>query len=345
MDASVPPELQAALDRLAEGKSRRELTQRAEAISQLFRASAGSREAIRSADDALAYAFTRLPATHAAVGAALAALADSAPGFAPHSLIDAGAGPGTAAWAAAAEFDSLTDVRLIDDNRHLRALALRLLGASPAAALRDARYDAGDLVALARGSAPADLVIASYAVGELAPDALMRAADALWSATADVLVVVEPGTPAGFARIRALRTHLVAQGARALAPCPHDHACPIVDPDWCHFVQRLPRSRTHRHVKAAELSYEDEKFSYVALARERRPAAGARVLAHPRVGKVAASAKLCTPDGIVTATAPRRERARYAAQKRWRWGDRVTWPEQEPGSSGPDSPVDRAGSG
>jgi len=196
--------------------------------------------------------------------------------------------------------------------------------------LRAARYDAGDLVALARGAAPADLVIASYTIGELAPDALTRAAYALWSATADILVVVEPGTPAGFARIRALRAHLIAQGAHALAPCPHDRACPIVDPDWCHFTQRLPRSRDHRLVKGAALAFEDEKFSYVALARSRRPVMGARVLAHPRVGKAAVSAKLCTANGIVTATAGRRERPRYAAQKRWRWGDRVLPPDAEP---------------
>jgi ribosomal protein RSM22 (predicted rRNA methylase) len=330
MDASVPPELQAALDRLAQGKSRRELTQRAETISQLFRAGAGSRDAIRNADDALAYAFTRLPATLAATSAALAALRDSAPDFAPRSLIDAGAGPGTATWAAAGQFAMLADVRLIDDNRHLRALGLRLLDASTAEALRAARYDAGDLVALVRGATPADLVIASYAIGELAPDALAPAADSLWSATADVLVVVEPGTPAGFARIRALRAHLIAQGAHALAPCPHDLPCPIIDPDWCHFAQRLPRSRDHRLVKGAALAFEDEKFAYVALARDRRPVTGARVLAHPRVGKVAVSAKLCTADGIVTAMAARRDRARYAAQKRWRWGDRVVPPDAEP---------------
>jgi ribosomal protein RSM22 (predicted rRNA methylase) len=327
MDASVPPELQAALAQLAHGKSRRELTQRAETISQLFRSSAGSRDAIRNADDALAYAFTRLPATLAATSAVLAALADSAPDFAPRSLIDVGAGPGTAAWAATAQFATLTDIRLIDDNSHLRALGLTLLQASATAALRGAAYEAGDLLVIVGRGAPADLVVASYAVGELAPDALARAADALWSATSDVLVVVEPGTPAGFARIRALRAHLIAQGAHALAPCPHDDSCPIVDPDWCHFAQRLPRSRDHRRVKDAALAFEDEKFSYVVLARNRQPAIGARVLAHPRVGKAAASAKLCTRAGIVTATAGRRDRARYAAQKRWRWGDRVDWPE------------------
>jgi ribosomal protein RSM22 (predicted rRNA methylase) len=92
------------------------------------------------------------------------------------------------------------------------------------------------------------------------------------------------------------------------------------------------------------LSYEDEKFSYVALAREplvrkppareRPPGFGARVLAHPRVGKAEVSAKLCTPEGIVTATAARREPERYKAQKAWRWGDAVDWPN---GRGGPES--------
>jgi hypothetical protein len=49
------------------------------------------------------------------------------------------------------------------------------------------------------------------------------------------------------------------------------------------------------------------------------------VLAHPRVGKAEVSAKLCTPQGIVTTTAARREPGRYNAQKGWRWGDAVDW--------------------
>ncbi len=323
MNPDLPPELSSALDKLAEGRSRREISQRADAISQRYRAGLDSREAIRNPDDALAYAFTRLPATYAATAAVLAAVRDAWRDFSPRSLIDAGAGPGTGAWSAADRFDTLADIRLIDHNRDLRTLALGCLQASASQPLRNARYDRGDLLSIAGASA--DLVIASYVIGELAPDRLSRLADTLWSAAAAMLVVVEPGTPAGFARIRALRALLIAQGAHVVAPCPHDRTCPIVDPDWCHFAQRLNRSRAHRQVKGADLSYEDEKFSYVALARERPPGIGARVLAHPRVGKAEVSAKLCTPEGIVTATAARRDPARYKAQKGWRWGDAVDW--------------------
>ena len=333
MSPDLPPDLSSALDKLAEGQSRREFAQRAEAISRRYRSGSGSREAIRDSDDALAYAFTRLPATYAATAAVLTALRDAWPQFSPRSLIDAGAGPGTGAWATVECFAELGDIRLVDENPHLRALALEALPRSTIPALRQASYDQGDLFAIARNGAPADLVIASYVIGELAPEHLLRLADALWSAAAGMLVVVEPGTPAGFARIRALRAHLIAQGAHVVAPCPHDRACPIVDPDWCHFSQRLNRSRAHRQVKGAELSFEDEKFSYVALAREplareSPPRIGARVLAHPRVGKAEVTAKLCTPAGIVTATAARREPERYKAQRAWRWGDAVDWPER-----------------
>jgi ribosomal protein RSM22 (predicted rRNA methylase) len=324
MDADLPPELRAALDRLTRGQSRNAAAQRAQAISRLYRSGTGSSGAIQTPADALAYAFTRLPATYAAITAVLAALREAAPDSAPRTLIDAGAGPGTAAWAAAQQMTSIEDIRLIDDNRHLREVALALLESSEAPALCGATYVQADLVASLSRAAPADLVIASYVIGELAPDLSTRTADALWSAAGGVLVVIEPGTPAGFSRIRALRTHLLAQGAHVLAPCPHDGACPIVDPDWCHFTQRLNRSRDHRRVKGASLSFEDEKFSYVALARTAPSRIDARVLAHPRATKGTIAAKLCTAEGIETELTARRDREAYRRRNRWRWGDAVS---------------------
>jgi ribosomal protein RSM22 (predicted rRNA methylase) len=324
MSFELPADLKSALDTLIHGRSRRDMAPRAEAMSQHYRAGAGSAFAVRGGEDALAYALTRMPATFAAASAALAALHELCPDFAPRTIIDAGAGPGTATWAAVQRLGEPADVRLIDDNPHLRALALTLLASSATAALRNAAYDRGDLTALLPAAAPADLVIASYVIGEAAPGALAGLADTLWSASGNMLAVIEAGTPAGFLRIRDLRAHLLARGAHVVAPCPHDHACPIVAPDWCHFSQRLSRSRDHRQVKGASLSFEDEKFSYVVLARQPPRRIDARVLAHPRGSKGGVSAKLCTADGIVTAVADRRDRAPYRLLKRWSWGDAVT---------------------
>jgi len=117
---------------------------------------------------------------------------------------------------------------------------------------------------------------------------------------------------------------LIALGAQVAAPCPHNGKCPLAAPDWCHFTQRLPRSRAHRQIKRAELPFEDEKFSFVALTRAPIAQHPARVLAQPVVTKVEVTAKLCTPDGLVLAKVPRRAKADYARAKRWRWGDAVT---------------------
>ena len=160
-------------------------------------------------------------------------------------------------------------------------------------------------------------------IGEIGEAEQAALAALMWEKTRDTLLVVEPGTPAGYARIIALREQLIAAGAHVAAPCPHDGKCPLVPPDWCHFTQRLPRSRAHKQVKGAELPFEDEKFAYVALTREPVAARPSRVLAQPVVTKVEVTAKLCTPRPV-SARVPRRAKADYAAARRWRWGDAVT---------------------
>jgi ribosomal protein RSM22 (predicted rRNA methylase) len=160
-------------------------------------------------------------------------------------------------------------------------------------------------------------------IGEISESERSALAALMWAKTRDTLLVVEPGTPAGYARIMALRKQLIASGAHVAAPCPHDGQCPLVAPDWCHFTQRLPRSRAHKQLKSAELPYEDEKFSYLALTRAAVARHPARVLAQPDVTKVAVTAKLCTDRGVISAVAPRRDKAAYARFRKYNWGDAV----------------------
>lgn len=322
MSFDLPSDLKAALDRLTHGLSRKALAERAAAISATYRGG-GSSTLIRNRDDALAYAMSRMPATFAAVVATLAELAKRRTDYTPASLLDVGAGPGTATFAAADAFPSLTTFVQLETNPALASLAIDL--ARDSVRLSALRQEAGDARQSIASAAEADLVIASYVIGELSDSARPDITDALWRKTRDTLLVVEPGTPAGTARIIALRTQLIAAGARVIVPCPHGQACPLTPPDWCHFTQRLARSRDHMQVKDVALPFEDEKFAYVALARAplaTRPAA--RVLAQPVTTKIEVTAKLCMADGTVRiAKVARRDKGGYGRAKRWQWGDAV----------------------
>jgi ribosomal protein RSM22 (predicted rRNA methylase) len=317
----LPTELKIALDAKLQGVSRNEAAGRAALISQTYRGG-GNSVTIRSEADALAYALARMPATYAAVTASLNALCEIRPDFAPASLLDVGAGPGTATWAAAEALLSLKRFALLDANSALRELALDL--GRDSARLGNMTYERGEARAALANAEAADLVVASYMIGETGEAEQGALAELMWAKARDTLLVVEPGTPAGYARIIALRKRLIALGAHVVAPCPHDGKCPLQPPDWCHFTQRLPRSRAHKQIKGAELPFEDEKFSYVALTRAPVTPYSARVLAQPAVGKVEISAKLCTSEGLVVTKVPRRAKADYARARRWRWGDAVT---------------------
>lgn len=317
---TLPPELKAALDAKLQGFSRTDAARRSSQISNTYRAGGGS-GTIKSEADALAYALARMPATYAAVAASLNALTEIAPDFTPVTLLDVGAGPGTASWAAAEAFASLQDFTLLDANATLSRLALEL--ARNSSRLADCRYLPGDASGNLAEVPQADLVIASYIIGELGESDQRTLTEAMWAKARHGLVVIEPGTPAGYARILALRQQLIAAGAHVAAPCPHEKPCPLTSPDWCHFSQRLPRSQAHRQIKGAEVPFEDERFIYVALTRTPPATRASRVLAPPDIGKAEITAKLCTEDDVELAKIPRRDKAAYANARRWRWGDAV----------------------
>ncbi len=315
MNPTLPPRLKTAIKTLLEGQSRKDLAARAQAISEHYRAGHGSAHAVASASDALAYVVARLPATYAVATAVLGRLRDAAPDFVPDSLLDAGAGPGTASCAAQETWPSLRQLTLIDANRHFLALAQSVLPGAQTFArdlLRDALPDAA-------------LVVASYVLAEVAAADQARMVAKLHAAAFDVLVLIEPGTPAGFERLRATRVALIEQGAHVLGPCTHANVCPMAAPDWCHFSQRLPRSRDHLLAKDARVPFEDERYAWLAVSRTRRSALDgrARILAPPREAKPGTTLRLCDGHGLSERFVARRDKQAFAPIRRAGWGDVV----------------------
>jgi ribosomal protein RSM22 (predicted rRNA methylase) len=291
----LPPLLRRAIDRALDGVAVADLAAAATALSQRYREE--RREGafyVASRRDALAYVAVRLPATYAAVRASFDAIAEARPDFVPKTMLDIGAGPATALWAAADCWPALADALLVEASPVLRACGEEL---AAEAELPNMIWRIANVGSDAIDDAPRDLVTLAYVLNELAPNVRQSALERLWRATADTLVIVEPGTPAGWQRILAARRQLIESGAHVVAPCPHAHECPLQPPDWCHFARRVARSRLHRQAKGADVPWEDEKFSYVALSRRPAPAAGARVIARPRKASGRVTLKLCRPDG------------------------------------------------
>ncbi len=317
----LPAPLRQAVDGLLEQTSQQALRQAARTLSDRYRAELRDGRLHMAGELAVkAYLAARMPATYAAVRASLDALGQARPDFSPETLLDIGAGPGTVVWAAAELWPGLARATLVEASAAARQTGESL--AQRAGLGVEATWIDADATLDSPAGRPAELVTASYLLDEIAPAARPGLIERLWSLTLDTLLIVEPGTPAGWRRILDTRRHLTEAGAHILAPCPHQEPCPLAAPDWCHFSRRVARSRIHRLTKDADVPWEDEKFIFVAASR--RPAAShaSRVLTSPKTGSGKVALKLCRPDGRAEEKLfTRRDGPAFKAARRVDWGD------------------------
>ena len=305
----LPEPLRNALDDEAGAYPAGVLAKAADELSEAYR---GGRTFRFGADEhRVAYALVRMPATYAVLVRVLSELRDRCPGGAPRSVLDLGSGTGAAAWAAAEVLDPLDRVTLVEEDRRLIELGQRL-GAP-------AEWRSGDV--RVAPLEPHDLVTLSYVLGEMEEAAAVRVLRRAWNAAAQALVVIEPGTPRGFAGVRLWRDELIAMGAHVAAPCPHCAACPMPEGDWCHFSRRLERTSLHRKLKHGAVGYEDEKFSYVAVTRAAAEPAEARILRHPVRLPGHVKLRLCTIEGLRDEVVRRGQKEAWRAVRHAAWGD------------------------
>ncbi|GMA32732.1 small ribosomal subunit Rsm22 family protein [Litorihabitans aurantiacus] len=286
------------------------------------------RPIVASPDDAAAYVTARMPATFAAVAFALAQVRDAVPHLAPRSLLDLGSGSGAATWAAWDVFGSLERADLLDYSRPMLAAAERMLAHADLAVTTTLADASATHPTAASPSDPThDLAVAAFVLSEITTAQRTAVVERLTAAASGAIVVVEPGTPAGFRRVLAVRDQLLAAGWRVVAPCPHSGACPLAgdDADWCHAAVRLERSRAHRQAKAGERSFEDEKLAYVAAVPPDSPDAAdlpaARVLRHPQTHPGHIRLELCTAAGEhERAVVTKRDKEAFRAARKVEWG-------------------------
>lgn len=271
----------------------------------------GTDKSLQGINEHLAYLACRMPATYAANCEVFRRLKEILPHFQPQTVLDVGSGPGTSLLALS-EFFAIKSANCVEPDRDFVELAKKFLVAYPFACSWQVEPDA-----------TFDLVISSYMFSELERDQVDQMCGDLLQQTAGLIVLIDTGTPKGYATLMQARTFIIEHGYQILAPCPHNKPCPIQAPDWCHFSVRLPRNERHRQVKGADRGFEDEKFCYlIASKAPLLQTTVSRIVGAPMKRSGHVHLKLCTTDGqIAQSIISKKMKERYQCAKKAEWGD------------------------
>src|SRR5438445_7713663 len=97
---ALPDEVQLSIEGMLHSKSLDAVACSAKKLTEQYRASKGPMQALKTEEEYLAYLAFRLPATYAALVEVFSRLKQHDPEADLQSLLDLGAGPGTASLAA-----------------------------------------------------------------------------------------------------------------------------------------------------------------------------------------------------------------------------------------------------
>lgn len=335
MEPSIPKKIDHRIEELLAGQDISSLQKAYKTLSNRYHKAQKGGDPIAgyaSSAETLAYIAARLPATYAVISRCLQELDDA---YSPESILDLGSGPGTASLACLERYPGVRPT-LVEANRDSLSLAKFLL-----ADCSEATYHAQDLLNFLKESPSLshDFVIASYIFGEVKPKEQLSILDNAIRVARDYFLLILPGTPRDFEILRTLRSHIINLAKdneyplRITAPCPHAFACPMrVKTDWCHFSVRLPRSAWHRRLKDADLSYEDEKYSYLLVAKDEKPPImmdqkeiyQGRIVKNPQHRSGHGHLDICTSQGTLSRmNYSRSKSANYKYLKSLQWGDEI----------------------
>ncbi|MBI5346185.1 MAG: hypothetical protein HZB76_03485 [Chlamydiae bacterium] len=271
-----------------------------------------------SDEEKLAYIAMRLPATLAVMQEVFFQLNSFYQTTRIKKLLDLGSGPGTSIWAAFSNFLSLEKLTLVEQDPFFLSLSKDLSIEHPDK--NKVTWTSKDLRKISDFN-EFDLILLSYVMNELSHEEIKHLIEKWVKSTSELLVIIEPGTKFGFENIRAIRSQLIKNNMKIVAPCPHEEKCPMQENDWCHFYKRLERSKIHRYLKEADLGFEDEKFSYLIASKHKEKEYLARILRRPIIHKGHVQLTLCTKDGLKNEIISQKDKTHYKLAKSLGWGD------------------------
>ncbi|KAF1792176.1 S-adenosyl-L-methionine-dependent methyltransferase [Phytophthora cactorum] len=290
--------------------------------------------------ETLAFLAFEMEATYACTHAVFTELQKRLPDFKPKSVLDFGAGPGTASWVAKDFYDqSLDKYRVVEPSQSMVDAAEVLLEGFPGLSVR---RSIADLSRDIDAGNKYDLIVVSYVFSDITNDfERVATTSALWELLSEngCLVIVDRGSPWGSHHVRSARQFVLdsvaededaKEGVRIVAPCPHHDECPVGGSTWCHFVQRSPVVNRPQGLQVSYMIMQKTRKGSEedAAAKKKKPIA--RMLRGPLLATRHVHLDLCTPEGKLerrTVTRGKAVREVYRASRKAHWG--ALWPADE----------------
>ena len=234
----------------------KQLKKTRESLSQAYQTS--RKQGFLSNNERITYLLSRFPATYHVCTDVLNHL----PKKNIRSILDLGAGPGTATLAFCYFLETTPQISCIESDPGMATVGQQLQKHLKISA----DWSVSDITTTDYPSS--DLVILSYVLTEMSESQQLKILKKAWNACEKFLVIISPGSSLYFKDFLVWRENLLEWGARILAPCPSQKPCPMENTkDWCHFKSRIQRTSAMRHLKSGTASYEDEPYSYLVLSK------------------------------------------------------------------------------
>ncbi len=336
---NIPYEMQEATEKLLEKRSISKIRDCVSLICDRYNKESGQGKVlVKTEEEAESYALSRMPGTYGAVKtavmefkAALEGYFEEHPEEVPKTLADIGAGTGAAVWAVDSEME-LESITCVEREDSMIAIGKHMLSFGSEVMRKAAWIKENAASENKDGSRiKADLVTASYIMNELKAEDRDRFLENLWETSEKAIILLEPGTKAGYLNIMYAREYFIKNGGIVAAPCTHSEKCPLSGGDWCHFTCRMQRSKVQKFVKGGDAPYEDEKFSYIAVLKGKDKedidpktdinGTHSRIIRHPIINKGCVEIKTCSANGINEMKITSRDKTVFKQARKAEWGD------------------------
>lgn len=284
---------------------------------------------IHTKTEAQGYIAWRYPVTALVIHEVLGRLKERYPEFQPKTVLDLGAGPCVSVMPVISQYPDVEKITLIEEQSAMQEAGRAILKELGPLVPKTLQINELRGSFLTKELQPADLILASYALNELTLEEIQVLSRRIAETAQNVAVLIVPGTPPHFRKLLTARNLLAGSGFRIVAPCTFTGPCHMEDEtDWCHFYVRVQRSQLLKKLKSGELAYEDEKFSYLVLARDDTGAVPessenkGRIIRHPMIRKGRREVTLCQKKGITMIQFTKRKHPEIYKDLRSRgWGD------------------------